>query len=69
MKRSNEFTHGGSIGKNLLLLFRSLLNVAAFSLLVWGVTVGSLPVSLVGAALSALCLWINLVQPLLVRKR
>lgn len=69
MKKSNEYTHGGSVGKNLMLLLRSLLNIVAFGLLVWSIPAGSMPASLGGAALSAVCLWVNLIQPMLVRKR
>ena len=33
MARSNEFTHGGSVGKNLVLLLRALLNLISFAAL------------------------------------
>lgn len=36
MPRSNEFTHGGSVGKNLVLLLRALLNIVSFTLFGYG---------------------------------
>lgn len=69
MKRNNEYTHGGSVGKNFVLLFRSLFNIASFAVLIWGITMISLPLSTAGAALTAVCLWANLIHPMIVRKR
>lgn len=38
MARSHEFTHGGSIGKNLGLLLRSFLNIVSFCALWFGLS-------------------------------
>lgn len=36
MARSSQFTHGGSVGKNLGLAFRALLNILSFGALWFG---------------------------------
>ncbi len=77
MARSNEFTHGGSVGKNLALLLRALLNSISFALLWFGMSqwgtaapLFKLPslvapvCTLSGAALTVLCLVLNLIVPL-----
>lgn len=38
MARSHEFTHGGSIGKNIGLLLRSFLNILFFGALWFGLS-------------------------------
>lgn len=76
MARSNEYTHGGSAGKNIYLLLRALLNVIAFAALFFGLSpmaadLGSIAtiITIAGAVLLVLCLWINLIAPFIHRKR
>lgn len=76
MARSNEYTHGGSAGKNIYLLLRALLNVIAFAALFFGLSpmaadLGSIAtiITIAGAGLLVLCLWINLIAPFIHRKR
>lgn len=38
MARSHEFTHGGSIGKNIGLLLRSFLNILSFGAFWFGLS-------------------------------
>ncbi len=38
MARSNEFTHGGGVGKNIGLMLRALLNVLSFGALWFGLS-------------------------------
>lgn len=76
MARSNEFTHGGSVGKNLGLLLRAIANVIAFALLFFGISQlgaaavlfglpSSLPLicTILGGVLTALFLYLNLFAP------
>ena len=76
MARSNEYTHGGSAGKNIYLLLRALLNIVAFAALFFGLSpmaqsLGSLAtvVTIAGGVLLVLCLWINLIAPFIHRKK
>ena len=70
MARNNNFTHGGSVGKNIGLLLRALCNVFAFFLLFfslgkkaeWYYIVAS-------AALCFILLGVNLLIPLARRKK
>lgn len=76
MARSHEFTHGGSVGKNLGLLFRSILNILAFGVLWAGllqlasneVLFGSpedtpMICTIVGGGATVLLLFVNLFLP------
>lgn len=76
MARSNEFTHGGSVGKNLVLLLRALLNLISFAALWFGLSqwgadtvLFGLPAfvptlcTFGGAGLCVLCLIVNLIGP------
>ncbi len=76
MARSNEYTHGGSAGKNIYLLLRALLNLIAFGALFFGLSpmaaaLGAMQtvVTIAGAALLVLCLWLNLIGPFIHRKK
>jgi hypothetical protein len=76
MARSNEYTHGGSAGKNIYLLLRALLNIVAFAALFFGLSpmaqkLDSLAtvVTIAGAVLLVICLWINLIAPFIHRKK
>lgn len=74
------FTHGGSVGKNLWLLIRALMNLASFSLLWFGIAQWNAeevlfrlahPVpeicACVGGGLCLLCVVFQLVGPLVNR--
>jgi hypothetical protein len=76
MARSNEYTHGGSAGKNIYLLLRALLNIVAFAALFFGLSpmaqkLDSLAtvITIAGAVLLVICLWINLIAPFIHRKK
>lgn len=76
MARSNEYTHGGSAGKNIYLLLRALLNIVAFAALFFGLSpmasaLGAIAtiITIAGAVLLVLCLWINLISPYIHRKK
>ncbi len=76
MARSNEYTHGGSAGKNIYLLLRALLNLIAFGALFFGLSPVAAPLGTVqtviiiaGAVLLVLCLWLNLIGPFIHRKK
>lgn len=81
MARSNEFTHGGGIGKNIGLMLRAILNLLSFGLLWFGLfqlgadeVLFELPekiplvCTIAGAALTLLFLVVNLITPWLHRK-
>ena len=54
--KSNGFTHGGSVSKNLRLLLRALLNILGFGLLwfgLWAVTEGDRLITPLSTALVA----------------
>lgn len=55
--------------KNLLLLLRSLANIAAFGLFGYGLATGALPYTILGGAACLACLYLNLIRPLTGRKR
>jgi len=55
--------------KNLLLLLRSLANIAAFGLLGYGLATGALPYTILGGVACLACLYLNLIRPLTGRKR
>ncbi len=75
MARSNEYTHGGSAGKNIVLLLRALLNIVSYAALFFGLcmmeTLGTtaIVITVAGAILSVICLWVNLVTPFVNRKK
>ncbi len=76
MARSNEYTHGGSAGKNIYLLLRAILNLITFGALFFGLSpmgagLGTLStvITIGGAVLLAICLWINLIAPWIHRKK
>ena len=76
MARSNEYTHGGSAGKNIYLLLRALLNIVAFAALFFGLSpmasslgTAATIITIAGALLLVLCLWINLIAPFIHRKK
>ncbi len=76
MARSNEYTHGGSAGKNIYLLFRALLNIVAFGALFFGLSpmsaeLGTLAIviTIAGGVLLVICLWVNLIAPFIHRKK
>ena len=70
MARSNDFTHGGSVGKNLVLLLRAIVNVIAFFALGYCIANGiNIAVTLSSATLLVLCVWFNLVYPWIHRKK
>lgn len=70
MARDNNFTHGGSVGKNLWLLLRALLNVGAFFLLVFSIGKKAEWYYIVAsAALLLICIGLNLLIPLVRRKK
>lgn len=81
MARSNEFTHGGGVGKNIGLMLRAILNLLSFGLLWFGLfqlgadeVLFGLPektpliCTVAGAALTLLFLFINLIAPWRHRK-
>lgn len=74
MPRSNDFTHGGSVGKNLVLLLRALLNIFSFGVFGYGASQFALPTEgfvfglnelcfYGGAVLCLFCLVVNLFAP------
>lgn len=72
--RNNDYTHGGSAGKNLILLFRALANIVAFAAMWYGTaTLESGVVSVIcafgGAALSAVLIYLNLISPFIHRAK
>lgn len=82
MARSNEFTHGGSVGKNLWLLLRALVNVIAFAALWFGLSqLGAekvmfglpdflpLVLTIAGGVLTVFFLYVNLFAPFAHRKK
>ena len=76
MARSNEYTHGGSAGKNIYLLLRAILNIVAFAALFFGLSpmaaeLGTFAtvLTIAGAVLLVVCLWINLIAPVIHRKK
>ncbi len=77
MARSNEYTHGGSAGKNMYLLLRALLNIIAFGALFFGLSpmaekLGgniALIITIAGAVLLGICFWSNLAAPFIHRKK
>lgn len=81
MARSNEFTHGGGVGKNIGLMLRAILNLLSFGLLWFGLfqlgadeVLFGLPdtvpliCTIAGAALTLLFLVVNLIAPWRHRK-
>ncbi|GEM_PF-4332909 len=81
-RNRNEFTHGGSNGKNAGLLFRSLLNMLSFVATivgVWGLTTPrgaallgdkiAIIVTVAGAVVLGICTWNNLVLPMARQNR
>ena len=78
--RSNEYTHGGSAGKNIGLLLRALLNLIAFGAFWVGllgmttdaVAVPAPPLALMltlgGGVLCVLLLFVNLLGPACSKK-
>lgn len=81
MARSNEFTHGGGIGKNIGLMLRAILNLLSFCLLWFGLLqLGAgevlfglpdtvpLTCTIAGATLTLLFLIVNLISPWRHRK-
>jgi len=68
MAENKGYTHGGSAGKNFVLLLRSLVNIAAFAAFWYGVYFWAEPVGKVcaisGGILLGLCLAWNLLGPL-----
>ena len=76
MARSNEYTHGGSAGKNIYLLLRAILNTLAFAAFFVGIymiltTPGTLAtvVTVAGGLFLIACLWFNLIAPYVHRKK
>lgn len=70
MAERNEFTHGGSVGKNILLLLRALVNVFAFFLLFYCLgTSAAWYYVLAAAAFAFICLALNLALPFIRRKK
>ncbi|MBQ9747423.1 MAG: hypothetical protein IJV98_01425 [Clostridia bacterium] len=76
MARSNEYTHGGSAGKNIYLLLRAILNTVAFAAFFFGIYMiltapGTLATVIAagGAVLLIACLWFNLIAPYIHRKK
>lgn len=76
MARSNEYTHGGSAGKNIYLLFRAILNTVAFAAFFFGVYMiltnpGALAtvVTVAGGGMLVACIWFNLIAPYIHRKK
>ena len=70
MARNNEFTHGGSVLKNVWLMLRALLNIFAFFLLFFSLGKGAEWYYIVAsAALVLICLGINLFIPMARRKK
>ena len=69
MGRSNGFTHGGSVWKNLVFLFRALANILAFSALWYGlIRMADEPMlgticAVTGGVLCVILLVANLVLP------
>lgn len=65
MKQTNN--HGGSFGKSLLLLLRSISNLIAFAVLWYGLISGvaiiGIPLWIPGAILTAICIACNLILP------
>ena len=79
-KKSGQFTHGGSNGKNMTLLLRALLNIISYALLWFGLAAWlpespliALPspvpavCTIAGAALTIVLLVLNLFKPYAVR--
>ncbi len=75
MARSNEYTHGGSAGKNIVLLLRALLNIVSYIALFFGhymmETLGTtaIVITIAATVLFVICLWVNLVTPFVNRKK
>jgi len=70
MARNNEFTHGGSVLKNLWLLLRAALNIFAFFLLFYSLGTGAKWYYVVAAAaLCVILLGVNLILPMVRRKK
>lgn len=76
MARSGEFTHGGSDGKNLVLLLRAIPNIIAYALTWFGLgtwlpadPLVSLPegipmcCTIIGAVFTVFLLVVNLITP------
>lgn len=76
MARSNEFTHGGSVGKNIALMLRAILNILSYAVLWFGISqlgaeavIFGLPTflpllcTIAGGALCVLFLYVNLFLP------
>ena len=70
MARSNEFTHGGSVGKNVALMLRAILNILAYGVMWFGIMlwIGSFtlftipsPIPLIMTIAGAVCVVILLV--------
>ncbi|MCQ2436627.1 MAG: hypothetical protein MJ101_06965 [Clostridia bacterium] len=73
--RSNDYTHGGSAGKNLILLLRSLINIAGFTALWFGISqlnvdkdIGTI-CTVAGGIITCFGLWFNLITPIIRKKR
>lgn len=82
MAHSSQFTHGGSVGKNLGLAFRALLNILSFGALWFGLiqwatdtVLFELPEKVpvmciaVGGGLTLLLLFVNLFLPMAHRAK
>ncbi len=76
MARSNEYTHGGSAGKNIYLLLRAILNTVAFAALFFGIYMiksnpGTLAtvITIAGGVFLVACIWFNLIAPYIHRKK
>lgn len=70
MARNNDFTHGGSVLKNIWLLLRALLNIFAFFLLFYSLGTGAKWYYIVAAAsLCVIFLGVNLLLPMVHRKK
>lgn len=70
MARNNEFTHGGSVLKNLWLLLRAALNIFAFFLLFYSLGKKAEWYYIVAsAALCFILFGVNLLIPLARRKK
>lgn len=69
--KSKEYTHGGSAGKNIWLLFRAVLNLIAFAALWFGLaqmesgSALSFICLVAGGAGTVFCLFVNLIFPFL----
>lgn len=65
------YTHGGSAGKNLVLLIRAIINIIAFGVLWYGIANSGSDIALVcviaGGILLAGCIWLNLISPFIHR--